>query len=517
MQGISVLGLVAEGKAHARTAAPREAPLFQTVFLPRHNFFGRGLLLSAILHCLCIFGGPPLSDLLPESDTEALQRLSMRSLEIRIPERLYLPAMPEQPAKPSVVRPAPKEAPKPVELAKSQIQQPNLPRARAERIPPPQFKLPERVRRVNEDQTLIQSHLPPELALESQVKLPQLILMSAPMLPRPEPRRFVEPGRSAAPTVAARIDAPPQLAPPSAADSDLKIASMLAGPEQAVLRLPKPTVQAKPFQVPAPIPSGRGASVSPTLGEPISILALSADPAPIQERVILPVGNQISRLMELPAYPAPIEPNAGPGKPGTAGPKSGTDAGSVSAGAGGGQALLGELAKALAALPARYITPIRVIHPVNAVFDVVVQTATDQAVPESVGALSGQPIYTVYLEVGAPKAWLLQYCIPKEVSDAPKIVAGAVNIGNPAPLKAPFPLTTVLPPVTMLPRASYIIVHGFVDASGKIKNPLVLRTPNVSYKEPILAELSKWQFRPAVRNGAPMTVEVLLAIPPQQL
>jgi hypothetical protein len=254
----------------------------------------------------------------------------------------------------------------------------------------------------------------------------------------------------------------------------------------------------KPFQAPAPIPSGRGASVSATLGEPISVLALSLDPAPLQERVVIPVGNQIGRLPDLAASPVIAEGAAGP------------------AGA-AGQGVLGELARALAALPMRYTTPIRIEHPVNATFDVVVQSATDNGLAESVGALSGQPVYTVYLNVGAPKAWLLQYCIPKEVSGAPQIVAGAVNIGNPAPVKAPFPLVTVLPPATMVPRTGYIIVHALVDASGQIKEPNVLRAPNASFKTPILAELSKWRFRPAVRDGGPVTVEVLLAIPPQQL
>jgi hypothetical protein len=349
---------------------------------------------------------------------------------------------------------------------------------------------------VNEDQTLIQSHLPPELALEARVRLPQLVLATAPVLQRPAPRRFVEPGRSAAAAIVPRVDAPPQLASPSDVNQDLRIASMLAGPEQAVLRLPRPTEPVKPFQAPVPIPSGRGASVSPTLGEPISVLALSLDPAPLQERVVIPVGNQIGRLPDLPASPVIAE---------------------GAAGAAAGQGVLGELARALAALPVRYSMPIRIEHPVNATFDVVVQTASDQGLSESVGALSGQPVYTVYMNVGAPKAWLLQYCIPRDASGAVKIVAGAVNIGNPAPLKAPFPLVTVLPPVTMVPRTSYIIVHALLDASGQIKEPTVLRAPNASFKAPILAELLKWQFRPAVRNGGPVTVEVLLAIPPQQL
>ena len=31
-------------------------------------------------------------------------------------------------------------------------------------------------------------------------------------------------------------------------------------------------------------------------------------------------------------------------------------------------------------------------------------------------------------------------------------------------------MVTVLPPATMLPRTSYIIVHGFVDKSGQLKD-----------------------------------------------
>jgi hypothetical protein len=499
MQGMSVLGLVTAEEFYytVETAPPPELPLFQTVFLPRHNFFGRGLLLSAIFHCLLIFGMPPLLDLLPESDAVAIERRmrAMRALEIRIPERLYLPAALLDPAKPPAARLKPKESPPSTELAKNQLQEPSIPQAAATpRIAPQRFKLPANVRRVNGDQTLIQSHLPPDLALEARVKLPQLVLTSALVLPRPAPRRFVEPGKSTAAAVVPRVDAPPQLASPSDVNPDLRIASMLAGPKQAVLRLPRPTEPVKPFQAPAPIPSGRGASVSPALGEPISVLALSLDPAPLQERVVIPVGNQIGRLPDLPASPEIAEAAAGAA----------------------GQGVLGALARALAALPLRYSTPIRVEHPVNATFDVVVQTASDQGLSESVGALSGQPVYTVYLNVGAPKAWLLQYCIPREVSGAVKIVAGAVNIGSPAPLKAPFPLVTVLPPVTMVPRSGYIIVHALLDASGQIKEPSVLRAPNASFKAPILSELPKWQFRPAVRNGGPVTVEILLAIPPQQ-
>ncbi len=125
---------------------------------------------------------------------------------------------------------------------KAEIPQPVRSQAEPLRTPPREFHLPQNVRKTNADLTLIQPNLPPSLALKSQVKLPQLILLSGPALPRPAPRRFVEPGKSAAPAVAPRVDAPPQLASSSAANPDLRIASMLAGPENALLHLPRPTV-----------------------------------------------------------------------------------------------------------------------------------------------------------------------------------------------------------------------------------------------------------------------------------
>jgi hypothetical protein len=509
-------------------ALPEEGPsapgaelhLYWSALLPRRRYWP-SFLASVALHCACIFGLPPLMDLLPESDAEASRRLmrAMRSLEIRIPDRLYLPAAPPKPEEPRASRPKPKPEQRPAEVAKADLPSPPKPAQEPLRAPPKRLDLPRNVRRVDADLTLIQAHLPPDLPLATQVKLPQLVLLSGPVIPRPTPRRFVEPGKSADPAVAPRLDAPPPLASSSDANLDLRISSMLAGPDSALLRLPRPNVPVRKFQPPAPLPTGRGASLSPTLGEPVNILALSSDPAALTERVTVPLGNQIGRLPSLPGY-------ADTPSPGTAGAKAGGGTGEASSGAGPGgsgsatarEADLAEFAKALAALPERYAVPIRIEHPANAVFDVVVmQSGADPAFAESARVLSGQPVYTVYLQVGAPKAWVLQYCVPKEEAPAPKVIGGAVNIGNPSPVKAPFPLTTLLPPVTMLPRAGYIIVHGSVDTQGQFKDLEIVRAPNARMKELILSELVKWHFRPAVRDGTPVAVEVLLAIPPQDV
>jgi hypothetical protein len=498
-----------------------ELHLYRPALLPRRRYW-RSFLASVALHCAVIFGLPPLLDLLPESDAEASRRLlrAMRPLEIRIPDRLYLPTPPPKPQEPRASRPRPKPEPKPIELARADLPPQPKPAREPLQAPPKRFEPPRNVRRVDADLTLIQPHLPPDLPLAAQVKLPQLVLLSGPVLPRPAPRRFVEPGRSADPAVAPRLDAPPPLAAPNDANPDLRISSMLAGPESALLRLPRPNVPVRKFQPPAPLPTGRGASVSPTLGEPVDVLAISSDPAPLADRVTIPLGNQIGRLPALPAYNETASSGIAGAKAAGSG-SGGSSSGGGPGGSGGAPAKAGDLAefaKALAALPERYAVPIRMEHPANAVFDVVVmQSGADPAFAESAGVLSGQPVYTVYLRVGAPKAWVLQYCVPKEAAAAPKVIGGAVNIGSPSPVKAPFPLVTLLPPVTMLPRTGYIIVHGSVDAQGQFRDLEVVRAPNPRMKELILPELGKWHFRPAVRDGAPIAVEILLAIPPQDV
>ncbi|MFB3778286.1 MAG: hypothetical protein ACE141_11765 [Bryobacteraceae bacterium] len=519
MQLAQLLEMEEERLLASRAEAPYpELKLYWPALLPKRRYFPC-FLASVFLHCLLVFVLPPLIDLLPESDAETSKRLmrAMRSLEIRVPDRLYLPPLPLKEKEPPAARPSPKLERTPTEVAKADVPPRPKPETAPLHRPPKLFQPPRNVRRVDSDQTLIQPHLPPDMPLTAQVKLPQLVLLSGPALPRPTPRRFVEPGKSADPAVAPRLDAPPQLAAPNNANPDLKIDSMLAGPATALLRLPRPNVPARKFQAPSPIPSGRGASVSPTLGEPISILAISPDPAPLEERVRIPLGNQLGRLPNLPAFHEAAGDSAGGGA-GSGGKGGAAGTGSGSGSSTGGEGELAEFARALAALPQRYATPIKIEHPANAVFDVVVmQSAADPSFSESAGVLSGQPVYTVYLQVGAPKAWLLQYCIPKEAAVAPRIVGGAVNIGAPSALKAPFPLVTLLPPVTMLPRTGYILVHGSVDTQGQFRDLNVIRAPNAKMKDLIKAELAKWHFRPAVRDGAPVVVEILLAIPPQDV
>lgn len=159
-------------------------------------------------------------------------------------------------------------------------------------------------------------------------------------------------------------------------------------------------------------------------------------------------------------------------------------------------------------------TPVKMAHPNNGVFDVVVQSSAGDVFPESVGRMTGKPIYTVYLEVGGRKEWILQYCIPKTDGSVHQISANLVHLGNPAPVKAPYPLITVRPP-DEIHRGNYLFIHGMVDTTGKFQELQIITTTGGQSAERILAYLAQWEFRPATQDGRPVLVEVILAVPPE--
>jgi hypothetical protein len=154
----------------------------------------------------------------------------------------------------------------------------------------------------------------------------------------------------------------------------------------------------------------------------------------------------------------------------------------------------------------------RTVHPPGGVFDVVVQSSGPEGFPESAGVLSGKPIYSVYLAVGAPKEWILQYCIPAEEAENAEVVGGVVRLGVSAPLTAPYPRTTFRPPPHHR-LGGYLMVHGFIGANGRFQDLRVLGAGDPRDNAYAIAVLEQWEFRPATRQGQPIHVEILLAIP----
>jgi hypothetical protein len=157
--------------------------------------------------------------------------------------------------------------------------------------------------------------------------------------------------------------------------------------------------------------------------------------------------------------------------------------------------------------------PLRIEHPETRNFDVVVVQSSMPANASGVGVLTGSPVYTVYLPVGRQKPWIMQYCVPKET--AIKSRQGiAIQLGNPAPVKAPYPRITVVPP---LPGRERIMLHGFVTDLGHFRDLRIVSGMAVAEEYMILALLKHWVFRPATRDGVPVTVEVVLVMPTDQV
>lgn len=150
----------------------------------------------------------------------------------------------------------------------------------------------------------------------------------------------------------------------------------------------------------------------------------------------------------------------------------------------------------------------RIEHPANGRFDVVlIQASVDESLPQ--GALKGKPVYTVYLQVGDTKEWIMHYC----ASEGAVVQKGAfVQLPDPRPLTAPYPQLTFRPADPISGPGEYMLVHGVIDQNGSVQNLKVLGASS-SANLPVLDTVARWRFRPATRAGSPATVEMVLAIP----
>jgi hypothetical protein len=63
--------------------------------------------------------------------------------------------------------------------------------------------------------------------------------------------------------------------------------------------------------------------------------------------------------------------------------------------------------------------------------------------------------------------------------------------------------------------ADAIMVHGFVNMSGRFEQLAVVFPSEFAQAKFVLSALQQWRFRPALQKGQIAAVEVLLIIPEQ--
>jgi hypothetical protein len=137
---------------------------------------------------------------------------------------------------------------------------------------------------------------------------------------------------------------------------------------------------------------------------------------------------------------------------------------------------------------------------------VVVGSSLEDRYPETADLTSGKMTYTVYLQMGTPKSWILQYSLPR--------AGDAAEVGSATRIEAPWPYDRVRP--NLAPGAidaDALIVHGFVNLAGRFESLAIAFPPDFAQAQFVLSSLAQWQFRPAMQNGQNIKVEVLLIIP----
>jgi hypothetical protein len=545
--------LLGSGKTRSKAD---DLPLF-TALERRPSRPWSALLVSIAVHALSLLLLVAVSDIFAIPDDDFLPRqVISHALVIKLPDRLYLataagqtfPATARASHAPrlSVHRRDLNKYAKGAAEAKS-LEVPSPPvndttqslfSVIAPPVPPPhaeprQFELPEMPVRETATQTLLQAELPPNLPPKLDRRLPQLLFWDAetrdPKIPPPE--RPIVPGNVTAKLETPNLNATPRLEAPlwEIATADVRLESSTSATDR-VLTLPPATTMPLRILEPSKKPSSV-ASIDPFTGQPVHVLALSPDPAPLADALkslFIPAGNQLARLPGAPPMFgfSGLSEGSGAAAAMTASNPEPLGDGGYGEGAAentGSAELLHSLPGegrvfGLLTPPGLAGTPLRVLHPSNGVFDVVVvQSSAAEAFPEATAALSGRPIYTVYLQVGAPKEWILQYCVPNKA--APIQTGNFVNLGNPAPVGAPYPMVTIRPPEDWQHGTGYLLVHGFLDEAGRLRNMTVLsnQQPASPTTGAILEYLAYWEFRPAVVDGQPVKVEVILAVPPDQV
>jgi hypothetical protein len=113
------------------------------------------------------------------------------------------------------------------------------------------------------------------------------------------------------------------------------------------------------------------------------------------------------------------------------------------------------------------------------------------------------------------KSWILQYCARVSPAQADP-AAREVRFQIPPPLTPPAVIDQFdfhRPPQPQDPANSMIILHGTIHEDGGVSDLTVLQGREPIDNAAAIAAFLRWKFRPALRAGIPVTLEILVGIP----
>ncbi|HUY95687.1 MAG TPA: hypothetical protein VMU71_10325, partial [Terracidiphilus sp.] len=410
-------------------------------------------------------------------------RYDVRELKLHMPDRapnandlLYPhPAQPPAPAaKGSTDRPQP-PAPSAQETAKSDA--------------PPLPPLP-REGGINK-QILMQPKLHLHDQLAEKVPVPMAIMW----MPELNHTKLIVPAR---PMPAVQAVVPPSLAAPNE-ELDMADLSISASDLQPKVDMPVPSTTSPLEQKGSDLvklpPTTE--SVDPAQPTPTAVLSISSVRMPEGIAVLPPVNETGTGSTTAGAGAQPAGNGiAAAGQAGGNGSAHGTGGSGSGAGNGAGAgAASGASSTSAQASGSESVDHIQ-LAPNGRFGVVVVGSATTGQYPEAAQIWSDRVAYTVYLHVGLPRTWILQYGLERGTQ-----ANGTGAVGR---LDAPWPYDIFRPNLLATDvDADALMVHGVLNTSGRLEQLAVAFPEGFPRASFVVNALSRWQFRPASQDGKP--------------
>jgi hypothetical protein len=380
-------------------------------------------------------------------------------------------------------------------------------------------------------QTIYQRSSPPDLSIETEIKLPNVILSAPAELPKPPLN-----ANYASPIRAARKVTSDEAPTPLAQGSDAPLATFL-NPSVTQPRFPRPSAgAAKPT-----LHGAAGASRDSGNGEGTNIpdgtdlLVLGVDPAGPATAVSIPAGNRWGSFSISPAGKEPGSAGGvnygaegggkggigaggdgssgvGPGGEGGGGGNSGPSGVVSVRGAEDGSGTGGQLENQFA---------LSMVYPVPPTFTVRKNSLVVAVGPmgggglDAYGALHCGKIYSIFLSMPG-QSWAMQYCVKSSTTtkSAPDSRGTVVHLEQglvPPDAEARFDFRRIPVP----PEKAYkkIVLKGTLRDDGVVENLEVFQGVVPEMDAAARAAFGQWKFKPAMRDGKPVPVEILIGIP----
>jgi hypothetical protein len=387
-------------------------------------------------------------------------------------------------------------------------------------------------------QTIYQRSSPPDLRIPVELKLPNIVLGNPSEAPKPLMK--VDPS-TAKPMLTNRQIAP-EAAPTVVAEAPKSPLTTYLDPSSSQPRLAIPLASAaKPtIKTGNGGPTGAAGGGVAEPGDGADLLVVGVDPAPAGSVVALGPGNRWGEFSISPAGGQPGSPGGVPGGVvggGTGGNGAGGDGSTgVGSGGGGGGGKAGTPgpvsisgAGASGATGGGALDPATLISMVYPVTSPSINVRKNALVISAgpigggglnvYGALNCGKIYSIFLPMPV-KSWSMQYCDKSASSPKVSSESRTTMVQLDSPLLPPdfdpdhrFDFKRLPVPIEKSHRA--IVLKGVLAVDGTVQHLVVYQGVLPEMDEAARIAFGRWRFKPAMRDGKPVEVEILVGIPPR--